>query len=293
MGSWERRKDELGKEVTQIAYRDGIIETIFNTTDPSKREKGWILKNGTNSIYFINLRKAGNSPEFTAKAGKALGYMIKEEAKDLEVLIGVDMAGIPIVSAISSGAYVHSKGKISIPWGYTRPLPPKENGEDVRTVEEAVSVLELFKQGKVSGKKWGSHRLVEAEFHNNMVVGIGDDMITDAGSKLIAGTVINYEIASRGLSDVKTKYVVVVMDREQGGREALVQKELELLALIPMKTKGFKWLEGAMPGEQYEHILRFANQSELYQDIGRDPKVDKNKGQSSEYMQKALDLAKV
>jgi len=57
--SWTIEKEKLGIYVVRAGYNAGCIETIFTTKDPEKRKKGWIIKNGTNSIYFINMRNAG------------------------------------------------------------------------------------------------------------------------------------------------------------------------------------------------------------------------------------------
>ena len=288
--SWQEEKEELGKELVRLAYESRCIETIFNTEDPEKRRNGWILKNGTNSIYYINMRNAGNSAEFTSKLAYAMGRVLEEEVKnydfDNDVLVGVDMAGIPLVSAISTAMYLKTDGRIKIKWGYTRPLP----GEKVRTVDDAKKVLEELKQKKISLGEWGTHNLVEGELLDGHKAVIVDDMVTDLTSKLIAREVIRYEAERRGIS-VVCDTILVGMDREQGASEAAKKEGMKLHCVIPMKSKGIAWLENVMLPEQFKHLRMFVDNPSLYQDIGRDPTKDKKKGKSSPLMQEALELA--
>ena len=281
--NWKEEKELLGKELTGLAYQCGCIETIFNAREPKNRREGWILKNGTNSIYYINMRNAGNSAEFTAKLGYAMGRVLEEEVKEYDIVIGADMAGVPLVSATSTSMYLR-KG-VEIKWGYTRPLP----GEKVRTVDEAIKALEALKQKRISLGDWGGHNLIEGYLFPNCRVVIWDDMVTDFTTKLIDKKIIEYEAQRRGF-DVICKDAVVGMDREQGGELAAKQNGMNLHSVIPMKTKGMSWLGNFIPPEEYKHLLAFVYQPDLYQDVGRDQKKDRNKGVSSSAMRDALEL---
>lgn len=283
--NWQQEKDNLGRDLVKLAYDVGCIETIFNTNDPEKRKNGWILKNGTNSIWYINMRNAGNSGKFTAELGYAMGRTLEEEIKDYNIIIGVDMAGIPLVSAISTSMY--ELYEIDVKWGYTRPLP----GEKIRTVEDARTALNELKQKKLSLGQWGSHNLVEGMLHSGYNVVITDDMVTSFGSKLIAREVIKWEAERRDV-DIKCNTVLVAMDREQGAVESAKKECMNLHSVIPMKSKGIGWLKDAMPQEQYEHVFSFINDPSQYQDIDRDPAKDKTKGKSSILMKDALELAR-
>ncbi|TAL47192.1 hypothetical protein EPN87_03465 [archaeon] len=289
--NWQREKEQLGKELVRLAYQCNCIETVFNTKDPEKRKNGWILKNGTNSIYLINMRNAGNSAEFTSKLGYAMGRTIEEEFSgynpDKDVLIGVDMAGIPIASAISTAMYIKTDGRVRIKWGYTRPLP----GEKIRTVDDAIKSLAELKQKKLSLGEWGSHNLIEGELLDGCNAIICDDMVTDSASKLIAREIIKYEAERRDIN-VQCSKIIVGTNREQGADEAVKKEGMELHYVVPMKSKGIAWLEDVMSREEYEHMKNFVNNPGLYQDIGRDPTKDKKKGQSSPLMQETLELAR-
>ncbi len=62
--------------------------------------------------------------------------------------------------------------------------------------------------------------------------------MTRFDSKLIALEQVKYEIQRRGLSDIACKTVIVVLDREQGGKEAAAKADLELLSLFRSKQWG-------------------------------------------------------
>ena len=51
------------------------------------------------------------------------------------------------------------------------------------------------------------------------------------------------------------------MDREQGGADEAKKNDMELFSVVPMKTRGFSYLEGAMPPEQYKFIEMFLKDS--------------------------------
>ncbi|MBS3055294.1 MAG: hypothetical protein J4452_02255 [Candidatus Aenigmarchaeota archaeon] len=288
--SWQEEKDALGEELVRLAYQSRCIETIFNTRDPEKRRNGWTLKNGTNSIYYINFRNAGNSAEFTAKLGYLMGRVLQEEVRDFDydndVIIGVDMAGVPLVSAVSTSMYYRTNGRVKIKWGYTRPLP----GEKIRNVEDARTVLEELKRKNLSLGEWGSHNLIEGEILDGHRALIFDDMVTDFASKLIAREVIRYDADRRRIRVVCNTSVVGV-DREQGADKTAKEEGMKLFHGVPMKTKGMAWLAGAMPQEQYKYLMAFVYKPDLFQDIDRDPKIDKEKGISSPAMREALELA--
>ncbi len=285
--SW---KQKLEEKIIETAYKSGCIETIFNTSNPEKRKNGWIFKGGTNSIYIINLRNAGNSPELTHYLGYTMGKVIEEEIKpeyDKSILIGVEMAGIPLVSAISEIAYTRSKGKTNLKWGYTRPLP----GEKVRTPPEVVERLKELKQKETSLGEWGSHNLVEGTLFDGCNVIIVDDTATDFGSKLIAREVINYEAEKRDV-DITCKHVLIGINREEGAAKIAKKENMDLYSAVSMKSENsLHVLKDLMPKDQYYYLDEFIKNPSLFQDVGRDLKKDGDKGKSSQLMEEALKLA--
>jgi len=288
MSAWEQEKEEKSREIIELAYETNCIETIFNAEKKKHRYEGWILKNGTNSIYFINFRKGPGAPKLMAKLGYVMGQMaIEEIPKDeRDWFVGVEMAGIPIVQAMSTAHYIlvgHATGD-ELRAGYTRPFTQNK----IRTVGEAVEELGNLRENLERLGKWGSHRLVEADYEDGARIVIVDDMVTGGESKLIAREVINFDLEQRGLTGY-SGHALVGIDRLQGAYDFLKKEGIELHCAAPMNIE---WLEGVMPAEQYEHLERFVQDPSLYQDVGRDPKEDRTKGENSPYMQEALDLAR-
>jgi uridine monophosphate synthetase len=81
-------------------------------------------------------------------------------------------------------------------------------------------------------KDYGIKRPVEGEYHQGEKVVLIDDMITTGGSKLETIAVIK----SLGL---KIKEIVVLFDRQQGGKEELAKKGYRLLSAFTMND----WLK--------------------------------------------------
>lgn len=81
-------------------------------------------------------------------------------------------------------------------------------------------------------KDYGIKRPVEGEFHQGERVVLIDDMITTGGSKLETIEVIK----SLGL---KIKEIVVLFDRQQGGKEELAKKGYRLLSAFTIND----WLK--------------------------------------------------
>lgn len=250
-----KEKQEQAKDILQDLYRLGFVETIFNTLD-SKHYDGWILKNRSWSPWYLNLRPIGSEPRLLNQIGHSMNLMLQEEVPDLDQIVGVEMAGIPI--ATISGA--SDQGQRFIPFAYTRPLPEGK----VRTLEKAREALaRLEEENKYD--EWGGHQLVEGRLTNNQNLCIVDDMVTDLGSKSIAKEIIFYEVRRLGLKDITCDEIAVVLDREQGAEEAAEKNNMKLHSLIKFRTDGLDWLKEVMHPEEYELINKFQNSPETYQ----------------------------
>lgn len=106
------------------------------------------LKSGMKSLYYIQLRHLTSYPDLLLKVGKLLGELIKENIPDVDKLVGVAYAGIPLVIATSIAT--------GIPACYTR--------KEV--------------------KEYGISNLIEGELRDGENVVVVDDLITDGQSKI-------------------------------------------------------------------------------------------------------------
>ena len=244
--TWEQEKEALARDLTQRLYRGEFIQTLWNTTNTKFQKKGWDLKSGIWSPWFLNLRPIGKDPQLVADVGYAMALTMENEIPDTTRILGVEMAGVPIAAA-SSVAYLERAGK-KMPFSYTRPLPEKP-----RDSTEAAKILSDFSEASAYGMK----EFVEGEIASGDVVAVWDDMVTSLESKLIARLILYHDIGvrnSRGadISDVRCDYTVVLLDREQGAAEAAQEHDppIKLCSVIPW-NKGLPLLKDVMDPDEY------------------------------------------
>ena len=233
---WNEEKEKLGKEILGLLYDANMIDTWYKS-----KSDGWTLFSGLWSPIYINLRYLGSFPLILKKIGYALGRLIEEECKEVNRIIGIASAGVPIATAISL--------EHKIPMCYTRKL-------------EGVKNLDDF-QDKIS--EYGQHKLVEGVIENGDKIALVDDLVTKLDSKLIALEQLNLEVSKRKIS-VICKNIVVILDREQGAEELANQNGIRLTSLIPFTSKGIYWLKNKFSDIENEVINDYLTNTEKYQD---------------------------
>jgi len=199
--------------------------------------------------------------------------MIREEVPGLNQIMGIEMAGVPLVSAIATAS---GPGCEFIRYSYTRPLP----GEKVRTPEQAEKRLEDM--GINFG--YGGKDLVEGRFRDGENVCIVDDMVTNFGSKLIAKHILEDELKGRGVRDASIDHVAVVLDREQGAEEEARNQGMQLHSLIKFRTQGLGWLKDIMRPEEHKLITDYQTNPVKYQDKALQAEVLAQVGRSRSYL---------
>ena len=238
--SWEEEKEELGRKLIGSLYEAGAIKTWFRD-----RPSGWILTSGLWSPFYIQLRPIcsyENSVTLLREIGQYLWRLIQEEASEVNKLLGVAFAGIPIAVATTMVS--------GIPSCYTR----KVKGFDD---------LDGFKR-RIG--RHGEHALVEGELKDGDVIAIVDDVVTKFDSKLRAISKLEYEIKRRSLNvNIKCSDVIVLVDREQGASGMADQSGVHLHCLIPFKSKGIRWLKDQMNPREYEVIRNYMQEPDDFQ----------------------------
>lgn len=222
---WEQEKEQLGRELTHALYDNGMIMTWYRD-----KPDCWTLQSGQRSILYINLRLIGSFPDVLERAGYAMGRMIKEEIPQVDRIVGVAMAGVPL--AVATGL------SCGIPVCYNAKL------RGVRTVEDLLMEIE----------KYGAHSLVEGVIESGDNILLLDDLVTTLRSKEIAREQVLQEVKGRGLSEVSCDNVGVLFDREQGAQERAQKIGIGLYSLIPFATKGLDWLRDEMEPIEYDAI---------------------------------------
>jgi len=233
---WKLEKEELGKEIISSLYERGLIKTWYRD-NPG----GWTLFSGLWSPFYIQLRPISSYPSLLERVGYAMGRVIREECEDVNKVVGVAMAGIPI--AITTSVVTN------MPSGWTREL------KGVRSLDEMSRFQESY----------GEHTLVEGEFETGDRIAVIDDLTTKFNTELIVIKQIRHEAEKRSLT-IECKHVVVLLDREQGAGEVATQHGISLHSLIPFKSKGIKWLKNSLSEIEYKVITEYLRDEEKYQD---------------------------
>ncbi|VVB67792.1 Orotate phosphoribosyltransferase [Candidatus Norongarragalina meridionalis] len=100
-------------------------------------------------------------------------------------------------------------------------------------------------------KDYGTKKPVEGEFKAGETAAVVDDLITTGGSKFEA-------IAPLTEAGLLVKDVVVLIDREQGGKKQLAEKGFELHAVLKLKTMLKILLDaGKIDRDKYDETLAF------------------------------------
>jgi orotate phosphoribosyltransferase len=154
-----------------------------------------VLASGKESDWFIDCKQTALSAEGHVLAGALLFEAIEALDVSPRAVAGVMLGGLPLASAVAM-----------VSWQKKRPL-------DAIYVRKEV-------------KDHGTKRLVEGTVHlpAGARVVVTEDVITTAGSTLTAVDTLKsegFEVAG----------VVALVDREEGGREALAARALPFSAL--------------------------------------------------------------
>jgi len=219
------------------------------------------LKSGKKSPYYIDLRILPSYPNVLVEVAEQLKSLIESQQEKPSVLCGVPMAGLAIANAlgIQTGIRViYTRKEPIIYRDLAKQLRKSiQNGkfqpEETSTVEKVVRFIE-----ELSGfKTHGITRYLDGEIRNGDQIGIVDDLITTADSKLEARDLIMLEAKKRNVK-VNILGVYVVIDREQGGKEALEKEGIKLYSLATITEIAERlYKNGVLPAEKYRTIIQY------------------------------------
>jgi len=244
--SWIKEKEQAVREVLTLLYEHRMIRTFYRD-----RPQGWTLVSGLYSPLYIQLRPLASYPTVFARVCESMARMVHAEAPEINRVIGIAMAGVPIAAGMALAG--------GIPAGFTRKM---ENVKSAASFQEAIT-------------RYGEHSLLEGELASGDRIALVDDLVTRFDSKEVALEQVNYEIQKRELSDVHCRKVLVVLDREQGGAEAARKRGVELLSLIPFKTAGLALLEGVMNRVEWETLTHYLDAPDYFQEPDIQKKIAK------------------
>jgi len=197
-GNGGRKMDDGLEDLFRALYLGRFIQTLWNAFDPRNRKNGWRLKSKLWMPWFFDMRDLGDDPEtFYSVCGEMVCMISQYE--DIDNLLAVEMAGIPLVGGVSSHLV-----SIGTPrrFAYTRPLKTK-----VRNPNDLMTVLE---QSNVDD--YGQKDLIEGRMRDGDRFAIFDDMATTLDSKIIARAILLYQAEERGI-DLTCDTVFYFLDR--------------------------------------------------------------------------------
>ncbi len=158
-------------------------------------EREVTLKSGLKSNFYIDCRQAVLSAEGHFLVGWLFGQILAERAPEVEAVGGVTMGADPLASAVSTLSYLGRK-----------PLPA------------------FYVRKEVKGHGTGQWIEGTKLLRPSMPVAIFEDVVTTGGSALNA-------IARAREFGLDVRLIIGLVDREEGGREAL-EKEAPLVTLF-------------------------------------------------------------
>lgn len=220
--------DILKQDIMSDIYQNRMLLTASRD-----KKEGWTLISGIWSPFYIQLRLLSSYPETLKKVGRAMTTLLNEKAPNVNKVVGVAFAGIPIATALSITS--------DLPACHTRKML------GVRTEEDLHKAIQ----------EYGQHSLLEGVIEDGDVLCIVDDLVTGMESKLIARAQIQAEITRRGAQDVVCDDVAVVLDRQQGARKKAKEAGIRLHALIDFIDEGLPLLQDSMDPEEYSLIVSY------------------------------------
>ncbi|MDY6845032.1 MAG: hypothetical protein SVW57_13190 [Thermodesulfobacteriota bacterium] len=235
--NWKNHKEYLGKQLTIDFYEKGLIKTWYRD-----KPLGWHLVSGLWSPLYIQLRPLSSFPELFKATFTAMGQMVHQEAQEVNHLIGIAMAGIPLAVGISI--------YLGMPVAYTRKL------EGIQTMNDA---KHLFAE-------YGEHAFIEGKITPGDRIGLVDDLVTKFSSKKIALEIIQHEVKRLNIGNVLVNHIFVAFDRGQKTEEESKKEGVHLHSLISFKDQGIEWLRERLHGIEYEVISHYLEFPEKFQD---------------------------
>lgn len=179
------------------------------------------LASGAKSPIYVDLRKIRSFPEQKQVVVDEYERLLRPLEFDL--LADVPTAATPLVSSLSDRFLANKLTKPQI--------TPKLDAKDHGTGAE-----------------------IDGAYSQGQTVAVVDDLITTAGSKLKAIEVL--ERNGLGVRDV-----VVLVDREQGGREGLAERGYDLHASVTLRDLvQFYGKEGLIPDSRMSETLEYLDQ---------------------------------
>lgn len=247
--SWLARKKSLGEQLVRSLYENRLFRTWLRD-----RPEGWELISGVWSPFYLQVRHVASYPALLTLVGTALAELIRNEAPEVNRLIGIASAGVPLATAAGLN--------LGLPVGYTRKIP------GVRTAADLEGAV-----GK--DQEYGEHAQVEGVLAAEDQIALVDDVAAKFSSKEVAIKQLEMEARRRGLSGITPTAVVVLIDREQGAAEAAQAAGVRLLSAARLRSEGLAFLEGVALPRELEVLKDYLRDPQSYQSGARRAELER------------------
>lgn len=202
------------------AVMGGLYEKHLFRTWLNGKPEGWELVSGLWSPLYIQIRHLPSFPELFDLVADAMATQIRTKAPEVNRIIGIASAGVPLATAISQ--------KLGLPMAYTRKVSGARTLADLRSLEA----------------EYAEHALVEGELGDGDRIALIDDVAAMLTSKDVAVEQVLLEAQRRGLSDVRLAWIAVVIDRQQAHYDPQRFHGAQLLPLVRLVSEGIEMLDG-------------------------------------------------
>jgi orotate phosphoribosyltransferase len=220
--------DQMKRAIMTDIYQNRMLLTSIRD-----RPEGWTLHSGLWSPFYIQLRILCSFPDTMRIVGKALAQLLQEEAPDVNRVVGIAFAGIPIATSVSLES--------GIPAVHTRKIVGVKTEKELR---DAIG-------------EYGQHSLLEGVVEPGDTLCLVDDLVTGMESKLVARAQVMAELEKRGIEGVTCDSIAVVLDRQQGAKERARQMGISLHSLIDFIDEGLPLLGSVMSKAESKIILDY------------------------------------
>ena len=202
----------------------------------------FILKSGKKSPYYVDFRLLSSYPKVLRDVGTLMSELINSASNKPDVLCGIPSTGLAIANAMSLVSEIPTIYPKKEPMIYRDLLAYLRKVQDSSTVEERRGLQKAIDKIEELGgmKTHGLARYIDGDLREGAKIGIVDDLITTADSKLEARELLLLDADRRNIH-VTINGVFVLLDREQGGAETLKKEGLELHAIAGIREAA-AWL---------------------------------------------------
>ena len=233
MDNTKHYKENLIKEL----YKNRLLLTWYRD-----KKEGWNLNSNHWSPFYFNLREMGYFPNIFKYVIKGFDCFLENDIILKKQKSNFGLLSIPTFG-VSLGTALSLESRIPL-------LIGRKFKGSIEDIEES---------------EHGQHRLFEGRINEGQEFIFVDDLVTSFGTVEYYKKLFDIEVKRRGLKNVKLKYGLVIVDREQGGVEKARELGIKYYPLIRFKSEGLKYLRDVLSNVEYNFINEYLDDPDKFQ----------------------------